>query len=114
MMHTEPAVVEGEDTEIGRDPRQMTVAEFNALGHVKRPLLDAIRQNCIECCGGNSAEVRRCRAFTCPMWPYRMRTNPFRAEFSEEKREAMASRLSPYRRGSASAETANSLEVTDE
>src|SRR5580698_6962628 len=28
---------------------------------------------------GAVAQVRRCRMLACPMWPYRMGTNPFRA-----------------------------------
>lgn len=92
--HTEPATVEGEPVEIGRDPRKMTEAELVALGHPRRPLLRAIRANCIECCGGTEAEVRRCRMVTCPMWPYRMATNPFqRRELSEEQRLEVAERL---------------------
>ena len=68
--HLEHANVEGEAAQIGRDPRKMTEAELNAVGHFKRPLLNAIRQNCTECCAGAIAEVRRCRIIACPMWPY--------------------------------------------
>lgn len=32
----------------------------------------AIRLKCLDCCGGNSAEVRRCSAIKCPLWRYRM------------------------------------------
>jgi len=32
----------------------------------------AIRLKCLDCCGGNSAEVRRCPAENCPLWRYRM------------------------------------------
>jgi hypothetical protein len=81
--YLEPAVVEQLPTLIGRDPRQMTVAELNALGHEKQPLLRVIRLNCVECCGGAEAEVRRCRMHWCPFWPYRMATNPFAAPRSE-------------------------------
>lgn len=34
----------------------------------------AIRLKCLDCCGGNSAEVRRCPAENCPLWRYRMGT----------------------------------------
>jgi hypothetical protein len=84
--HLEPAVVEQLPTLIGRDPRQMTVAALNALGHEKQPLLRMIRANCIECCAGAEAEVRRCRMHWCPFWPYRMATNPFAAPRSEAQR----------------------------
>lgn len=32
----------------------------------------AIRLKCIDCCGGNTAEVRKCPATHCPLWRYRM------------------------------------------
>lgn len=32
----------------------------------------AIREKCIDCSGGNKAEVRRCPATKCALWPYRM------------------------------------------
>lgn len=32
----------------------------------------AIRLKCLDCCAGNSAEVRRCPSMNCPLWRYRM------------------------------------------
>lgn len=32
----------------------------------------AIRLKCIDCCAGQSAEVRKCPATECPLWRYRM------------------------------------------
>ena len=32
----------------------------------------AIRAKCLDCCGGQKAEVRRCHIRDCPLWPYRM------------------------------------------
>jgi hypothetical protein len=32
----------------------------------------AIRLKCLDCCCGNSAEVRRCASVKCPLWRYRM------------------------------------------
>ena len=32
----------------------------------------AIRLKCLDCCCGNSAEVRKCPATHCPLWYYRM------------------------------------------
>ena len=32
----------------------------------------AIRLKCIDCCCGNTAEVRRCPSEHCPLWRYRM------------------------------------------
>ena len=32
----------------------------------------AIRVKCIDCCCGNTAEVRNCPIRNCPLWNYRM------------------------------------------
>ena len=32
----------------------------------------AIRLRCLECCGNQRAEVRRCPDRQCPLWPFRM------------------------------------------
>lgn len=32
----------------------------------------AIRLKCLDCCCGNTAEVRKCPAINCPLWRYRM------------------------------------------
>ena len=34
----------------------------------------AIRNKCIDCCGGVRAEVRKCSATNCPLWPFRLGT----------------------------------------
>lgn len=39
--------------------------------------IKAIRKKCLDCCGGQSLEVRLCEAVDCPIWPYRMGTNPY-------------------------------------
>ena len=33
---------------------------------------EAIRAKCLDCCCGQSAEVRECTARECPLWPFRM------------------------------------------
>jgi hypothetical protein len=72
---------------IGRDPRKMTIAELNDLGHQTRPLLAVIRAKCLDCVGHERSEVRTCVAVDCPNWPYRMAHNPFHAA-SEARRES--------------------------
>ena len=32
----------------------------------------SMRLKCLDCMGNNQAEVRRCTAWSCPLWPYRM------------------------------------------
>lgn len=34
----------------------------------------AIREKCLDCCGWESAEVRKCTAINCPIHPFRMGT----------------------------------------
>lgn len=62
---------------MGRDPRRLSADELRALGHRGKPLLQAIRRRCVDCCGGKKDEVRRCTATACPLWPYRMATDPW-------------------------------------
>jgi hypothetical protein len=51
-------------------------AEASNLGTPLR----ALRQHCVECCGGNFAEVRACSAQSCPLWLFRHGRNPTAAE----------------------------------
>lgn len=32
----------------------------------------AIRRKCFDCCCWNAAEVRKCAARLCPLWPFRL------------------------------------------
>ncbi len=44
----------------------------------------AIRYNCLDCAGGNQADVRECEILKCPLWPFRMGKNrPFDKKASE-------------------------------
>ena len=72
---------------VGRDPREMTTAELEQLGHERISPLKALRLRCIDCCAGSASEVRLCVSVTCPSWPFRMGENPWRAAPSESKRE---------------------------
>lgn len=61
---------------IGRDPRDLTVEDFTAAQVELRPVADAIRAKCIDCCNGSVGEVRKCTAVKCPLWPMRMGVFP--------------------------------------
>jgi hypothetical protein len=80
---------------IGRDPRKMTQDQFQSIGHLQKPLLDVIRAKCLDCCCENQAEVRRCMAVPCALWPYRLGTNPIRdkREYTDQEKIALANRL---------------------
>ena len=85
---------------MGADPRELTQADLEAGGLTKQSRGDAIRAKCIDCCGGNSEEVRRCSMLDCSLWPFRMGSDPWRAPMSEERRAEMAERLAKHRRTS--------------
>lgn len=44
----------------------------------------AIRQKCLDCCNGQSAEVRLCTCKTCPLYGYRMGHRPKGEQFTTE------------------------------
>lgn len=60
---------------IGRDPRQVSEAEYRAA--IPRPIwgLSAIRAKCLDC-AHSSMEVRKCVRIDCPLWPLRMGAVP--------------------------------------
>lgn len=77
---------------IGRDPRDISAEEF--AEHLPDALtgLRAIRAKCLDCTGGNAAEVRKCVHHDCPLWPLRMGTQPHGMRiargYGKEKEEA--------------------------
>jgi hypothetical protein len=63
-------------------------------GHVKKPLLKVIREKCLDCCVYKPSEVRLCACTKCPLWPYRMSTNPFHdRKMTDEDKQAATERL---------------------
>ena len=61
-----------------KPPEYWGVSILEKIGRQKQPLLKVIRAQCLECSAHQPKEVRLCQADTCPSWPYRMATNPFR------------------------------------
>lgn len=54
----------------------------------------AIRDFCIDCCGGSRETVKKCPSVKCALYPYRLGKNPYRKrELSEEQKIAAAERL---------------------
>jgi hypothetical protein len=93
---------------IGRDPRKIPAGDFSTAGLEGHPLLTVIKAKCIDCCGEQADEVRKCVAIRCPNWPYRMGANPFRAtrELTEEQREQLVARLALARKSSSTSQDA--------
>jgi len=87
-----PFAVDGGER-IGRDPRRIAINEFDAAGIVCSPILAVVRAKCLDCCGGQSDEVRKCISIRCALWPYRMGSNPFRTvNLTDEERERRRAR----------------------
>lgn len=80
--------------ERGLDPRDMTPADLNALGHEVMPAGKAIKAHCMECSGGSAQEARMCTAVGCNLWPFRLGASPWKAErqLTDQQREAMRER----------------------
>lgn len=59
----------------------------------------AIREFCLDCCGGSGTEVRECPSLNCALYPFRFGKNPYRAkrEMTEEQRKAAVTRLAEAR-----------------
>jgi hypothetical protein len=83
-----------DDELIGKDPRELSF-DFLSLKFRAQNPLKAIREKCIDCCCGNAAEVRKCVAVDCALWPFRIATNPFRKrrELSPAQKRERARRL---------------------
>lgn len=77
----------------GIDPRLISREKFEELGFEAKPLLQVIRAKCMDCCGYQQSEVKKCTAVTCDLWVYRMGKNPFRKPMSEERRQQARDRL---------------------
>lgn len=57
---------------IGKDPRTLSPDDLTDAGVPLRLAKAAIRAKCLDCCGENAAEVRKCVSVSCPLWPFRM------------------------------------------
>jgi hypothetical protein len=60
----------------GVDPRDLDRALLEQV-HPPAPILDVVREKCLDCSGCQPGEVDRCTAIACSLWPYRFGTNPF-------------------------------------
>jgi len=71
-LYTEVKAAHAENREI-----RLSRACSKELGHTKRPLTKVIRSMCLDCSGGSPSQVRLCTSPGCPLWPYRLGTNPY-------------------------------------
>ena len=79
---------------IGKHPAEMPAQILSLKFRAQNPL-KAIRDKCLDCCCGNAAEVRKCVAFDCGLWPFRMGMNPFRKKraLSLQQKHELSKRL---------------------
>lgn len=54
----------------------------------------AVRNKCIDCCGGVLSEVRKCPTTKCPLWPFRMGTE-INCSREDETREDLEEEEAP-------------------
>lgn len=78
------------------DPRDMGPADMAARGFTRISRGDAIRRYCVDVCmSGSRHEVLLCANGSCPLFPFRMGTDPFRdpRTLTDEQRAEAAERL---------------------
>ena len=61
---------------------------LRAAGYRPMSPLRALRLRCLDCCLGSANEVRLCTAVSCPAWPFRLGSSPWRPPASEARQEA--------------------------
>ena len=61
--------------------------EMRSRERIKNPN-KGIRSYCITCMGGAPGYVRDCPSLMCPLWPFRMGTNPFYGRLTNTDTEA--------------------------
>jgi hypothetical protein len=81
----------------GADPRRIGRAALEAAGFAAAPLLKVIRAKCLDCSYHQPAEIARCTAIGCALWPYRMGKNVFT---NRKGRDGLAGKSSAVLRNS--------------
>lgn len=73
LLEVSPFEVDGGKL-IGQDPRLIPAGDW--AGHPWLSGIKAIRARCLDCCGYEPAEVRKCVSTSCALWPVRMGSVP--------------------------------------
>ena len=65
---------------------------------MKKDIVTAIKNKCLDCCCGQILEVRECTSVKCPLHPFRLGKDPYKIkkELTDEQREAYAERMRNY------------------
>ena len=66
---------------------------------MKKDIMTAIKAKCLDCCCGQTSEIRECTIVKCPLHPFRLGKDPFsnKREISEEQKVQFAERMKKYR-----------------
>lgn len=77
-----------------RAPLATTAASLARFGVPRRSATAVIRAKCLDC-AGTWHEVKLCECANCPLWPFRLGRDPWRAsrELTAEQRAEAADRL---------------------
>jgi hypothetical protein len=84
-----------DDTTLTFEPDEAIVFEAEEPKAGRVTPLRAVRQECLDCCGGSANEVRLCVSKSCPLWPFRFGRRPT----AELKPEVADRVLHPAERG---------------
>ena len=65
---------------------------------MKKDIVTAIKNKCLDCCCGQTSEIRECTLVKCPLHPFRLGKDPFsnKREISEEQKAIYAERMKNY------------------
>ncbi len=85
---------------IGAHPDDLSLDDFAAEGIRVLSPTKAIRAYCLECVGGNDAEVRKCVSIRCPLWPIRQGFMPSQLRGGGRQRDMGQSAPDPPKDGS--------------
>ena len=91
--------LEKDGSRVGLRPDDAGSVLLHRCGLPRRSALAAMRLKCLDCCSEVASEVAKCAAVGCPLWPFRMGTDPYRrkVERSPEQRAELAARLARAR-----------------
>lgn len=65
---------------------------------MKKDIMNAIKAKCLDCCCGQTSEIRECTIVKCPLHPFRLGKDPFATKrgISEEQKAQLAERMKNY------------------
>ena len=61
----------------GFSPRKYSSELLTKAGYSKTSPLEAIKAHCLECSGYSKSEALKCVSLECPLYMYRLGTNPW-------------------------------------